>query len=79
MSFFNRPADNRPRTKAAADRRRGSRPPADFAPAFRELLTTRAQYEALRISDGSFFERAVLLDRLHELRSDMAQVRRSRA
>ncbi len=67
-----RPDDNRPETKTAADRRQAQRGMTGFGPLFTGLLTTRAQYEALRISGGSFLERSMLLDRLHELRADMA-------
>lgn len=49
-----------------------------FDPLFNELLTTRARYEALRIGNGSLLERAMLLDQLHELRHQMAGVRRIR-
>jgi len=75
--FFKRPADNRPPNKVTKRTNPVSSPSAEFRPLFRELLSTRAQYEALRSSDGAFFERAVLVDRLHELRSGLAISRRN--
>ena len=68
---FRRPNDNRPKNKKA----NRPAPPSEFSPLMAELLSTRAQYEALRSSDGSFFERAVLQGRLHELRADLAAIR----
>ena len=62
-----RPKDNRPAARAAGRARPVS------APLFSELLSTRARYEAVRSSDGSFLERAILLDRLHELRFELAR------
>lgn len=52
-------------------------PQADFGAMFHELLTTRAQYESLRIGGAPFAKRADLLDRLHTLRHDMDLVRRT--
>ncbi len=66
--------DNRPGTKP---RQRTTRPVADDTrPLFHELMKTRWQYEAVRSSDGSLLERAVMLDRLQELRADLARARR---
>ena len=54
-------------------------PQNEFGTLFNELLTTRAQYEALRIGGGPFSERATMLDRLHTIRHDMDLVRRTLA
>ncbi len=48
----------------------------EFRPLFNELMKTRWQYEAIRSSDGSLLERAVMLDRLQDLRADLARARR---
>lgn len=50
---------------------------ADFGQLFNELLSTRAQYESLRIGGGPFSKRADMLERLHTLRHDMDLVRRT--
>ena len=50
---------------------------SDFGSLFHELLTTRAQYESLRIGGAPFAERADLIDRLHTIRQDMDLVRRT--
>ena len=52
-------------------------PQPEFGPLFNELLATRARYEGLRIGNGSFAERAMLLDRLHALRYEMGELRRT--
>ena len=50
---------------------------AEFGSLFHELLTTRAQYESLRIGGAPFTQRADLLERLHTLRHDMNLMRRT--
>ena len=50
---------------------------SDFGQLFSELLTTRAQYESLRIGGAPFSKRADMLDRLHTLRHDMDLMRRT--
>ncbi len=75
--FKNRPADNRPRTNKTRNSR-AAVPTGDVRPLFAELLSYRTPSEALRSSDGSFFERAVLIDRLGELRPDPTRIRRNR-
>ena len=50
---------------------------ADFGSLFHELLTTRAQYESLRMGGAPFAQRADLIERLHTLRHDMDLVRRT--
>ena len=68
MAFrISRPKDTRPAARAAG----ASRPVSQ--PLFNELLSTRARYEAVRSSDGSFLERAMLLDRLHDLRFELGR------
>jgi len=47
----------------------------EFTTLFGELLSTRAHYETLRVSGGSFLDRANTLTRLHELRHNMGLVR----
>lgn len=42
-----------------------------------EMAGARARYEFLRVGDGSLEERAILLDRLHTLRAQMAEARAS--
>ncbi len=70
FSRNNRPA-GKPRRRPSA-----TRPPeGDFKPLFTELMKTRWQYEAMRSSDGSLLERAVMIDRLQELRADLARAR----
>ena len=54
-------------------------PSGEFGTLFNELMTTRAQYEALRISGGPFGERAMMLGRLHTIRHDMDLIRRTLA
>ena len=49
----------------------------DFGSLFHELLTTRAQYESLRIGGAPYAQRADLLERLHTLRHDMDLMRRT--
>jgi hypothetical protein len=75
--LFNRPKDNRPKNKRATDFVSVPGSAAEFPSLYADLLSARAQYEALRSSDGSFFERAALQGRLHELRSDLAALRPS--
>ncbi len=58
---------------------RGHTTQAEFGALFRELLTTRAHYESLRMGGAPFGERAALLDRLHNLRHDMSVMRRTLA
>ena len=73
MIRFNRRRDNRPRNTS----RVSTRPPAgEFRPLFNELMMTRWQYEAMRSSDGSLLDRAVMVSRLQELRADLARSRR---
>ncbi len=50
---------------------------ADFGQLFSELLSTRAQYESLRIGGAPFTKRADMLERLHTLRHDMSLMRRT--
>ncbi|MFQ5554041.1 MAG: hypothetical protein ACE5GC_01560 [Acidimicrobiia bacterium] len=76
--FTRRPADNRPQDKGTGGSRSPSFPPQEFSPLLSELLSTRARLESLRSSDGSLMDRAMLRDRLHELRADLAQRRRGR-
>ena len=47
---------------------------SDFGQLLSELLTTRAQYESLRIGGAPFSKRADMLDRLHTLRHDMERL-----
>lgn len=51
--------------------------PKDFGSLFHELLTTRAQYESLRMGGAPLDKRADMLERLHTLRHDMSLVRRT--
>jgi hypothetical protein len=48
---------------------------ADFGALFRQLLDTRNRYETLRSGGAPFAERSELLDRLHDLRAEMALLR----
>ncbi len=75
--FKNRPADNRPGSNKNKNGR-AAVPTRDVRPLFAELLSYRTPSEALRSSDGSFFERAILIDRLGELRHDPTRIRRNR-
>jgi hypothetical protein len=50
---------------------------AEFGTLFRELLSTRAQYESMRIGGAGFGDRAEMLDRLHTLRANMSMVRKT--
>jgi len=75
--LFSRPKDKRPKYKRATDFVSVPGSPAEFSSLYADLLSARAQYEALRSSDGSFLERAVLQGRLHELRSDLANIQRT--
>lgn len=54
-------------------------PQDEFGRLFNELLDARTQYESLRIAGGPFGERATMLGRLHSLRRDMDQLRRTLA
>lgn len=47
----------------------------EFDRLFRELLSVRGRYEQLRIAGGPLAERAVMLDRLHDVRARFAQLR----
>ena len=46
-----------------------------FGVLFRELLDTRRHYETLRIGGAPYVDRSELLDRLHDLRAQMAAIR----
>lgn len=46
-----------------------------FEALFHRLAATRHRYEVTRIGNGSFAERAHLLDELHDLRAQMATIR----
>ncbi len=73
-----RRSDNRP--GSAPQHAAATRPPAgDFRPLLTELMKTRWQYEAMRSSDGSLLERAVMVNRMQELRADLARARRDRS
>jgi hypothetical protein len=51
-------------------------PPAgDIKPLLADLLTTRAEYETLRVHDGPLGERAQMITRLQGLRADLARAR----
>ncbi len=70
--------DNRPRTMGR-QRNDATHPAADeIRPLFHELMKTRWQYEAVRSSDGSLLERAVMMNRLQELRAELARARRGK-
>ena len=51
-------------------------PRPDFQPKLDELMKARWQYEAMRSSDGSLMDRAVMTTHLQELRADLARMRR---
>ena len=46
-----------------------------FGVLFRELLDTRRHYETLRVGGAPYADRSELLDRLHDLRAQMATIR----
>lgn len=50
-------------------------PIGDIKPLLADLLTTRAEYETLRVLDGPLDERAKMITRLQGLRADLARVR----
>lgn len=66
---------SRPRGRQDRVTRPPVRPNGDFWSNFDELLTTRNRYDALRRADGSLIERSLLLDRMHELRFELARGR----
>lgn len=51
-------------------------PMGDIKPLLTDLLTTRAEYETLRVLDGPLDERAKMITRLQGLRADLARARR---
>ena len=48
---------------------------SDFEALLSELMATRRTYEQLRTTDGPLAERASTLNRLHQLRSQIAGIR----
>ncbi|MCP3977170.1 MAG: hypothetical protein GY720_21995 [bacterium] len=50
-------------------------PMGDIKPLLTDLLTTRAEYETLRVLDGPLDERAKMITRLQGLRADLAKAR----
>jgi hypothetical protein len=68
--------NNRLHNQNPLDRRTVRPPMGDFKPLLTDLLSTRAEYETLRVLDGPLDERAAMLTRLQGLRADLARVRR---
>lgn len=67
--------NNRLQSQNPLNRRVVHPPMGAIKPLLSDLLTTRAEYETLRVLDGPLDERAQKITRLQELRADLAKAR----